>query len=347
MIIIDINKRVHLKMQYFKRKTKLTIIALTIIILTLTLCLSTLAKTEVYFSLSDNPQKEIIKNINQAEDFINIAMYIFTDREIAIPLIEARERGVKVRLYLDKDQVDYKYSQSRFLVQKGIKTRVSSNKYIMHNKFAIIDNRILLTGSYNWTFSANHRNDENLMVIDDPEIITRYQNQFEKLWFDKYSPQRTRQLYQIAKVDFLPASPTPAKPEDKLKTYSKTIEAYKQTIRLNPDDAIAHYNLGFAYDQLGFHEEAREAYIQAIRIDPDYAEAHYRLGVDYVILGFRIFAIEAYKQAVRIDPDYAEAHYSLGVAYLLIKDRDSALNEYKILKELDIDLANKLFDLIY
>ena len=341
------SKRKHSKMHYFKTKTKFTIITLTIIILTLTLCLSTLAKTEVYFSLYDNPQKEIIKNINQAEAFINIAMYIFTDREIALPLIKVRDRGVKVRVYLDQDQVDYKYSQSRFLVQKGIKTRISTNNYIMHNKFAIIDNRILLTGSYNWTFSANNRNDENLMVIDDPEIIALYQNQFEKLWLNKYSLQRTRELYQIAKVDFLPVSPAPAKPEDKLKTYSKAIEAYKQTIRINPDDAIAHCNLGFAYDQLGFHEEAREAYIQAIRIDPDYAEAHYYLGLDYVILGFRIFAIEAYKQAIRIDPDYAEAHYSLGVAYLLIKDRDSAINEYKILKELDIDLANELFDLIY
>jgi len=300
-------------MHYLKRNTKYSILALLIIVLSITISISTLAKTEVYFSLYDNPQKEIIKNINQAESFINIAMYIFTDREIAIPLIKARERGLKVRLYLDQDQVDYQYSQSRFLVQKGIKTRISSNNYIMHHKFAIIDNRLLLTGSYNWTFSANHRNDENLMVIDDPEIIEIFQNQFEKLWFNKYSPERTKQLYKIAKVDFLPAPFAPAKPEDKLETNSKTIEAYKQTIRINPDDAIAHCNLGFAYDQLGFHEDAREAYIQAIRIDPDYAEAHYRLGIDY----------------------------------LLIKDRDSALNEYKILKELDIDLANELFDLIY
>ena len=138
-------------MQYLKKNIKFSILTFLIIVLSVTISLSTLAKTEVYFSLSDNPQKEIIKNINQAEAFINIAMYIFTDTEIALPLIKARERGVKVRLYLDKDQVDYRYSQSRFLVQKGIKTRVSSNNYIMHNKFAIIDNRILLTGSYNWT----------------------------------------------------------------------------------------------------------------------------------------------------------------------------------------------------
>ncbi len=143
-------------------------------------------------------------------------MYIFTDREIALSLVKAQERDVKVRLYLDKDQVDYQYSQSRFLVQKGIKTRISSNKYIMHNKFAIIDNRILLTGSYNWTFSANNRNDENLMVIDDPEIIEIFQNQFINLWTNKYSFERTRQLYEIAKIDFFPVSPTSPKTEDKL-----------------------------------------------------------------------------------------------------------------------------------
>jgi phosphatidylserine/phosphatidylglycerophosphate/cardiolipin synthase-like enzyme len=202
-------------MQYLKRNIKYSIFAFFIIILSITISISTLAKTEIYFSLYDNPQKEIIKNINQAEAFINIAMYIFTDKEIAIPLSKARERGVKVRVYLDRDQVDYKYSQSRFLVQKGINTRISSNNYIMHNKFAIIDNRLLLTGSYNWTFSANHRNDENLMVIDDPDIIEIFQNQFEKLWLDKYSAQRTRALYKKAKKNMPDALNPNIKPESR------------------------------------------------------------------------------------------------------------------------------------
>jgi len=200
-------------MHYLKKNTKFSILVFLVLILSITISISTLAKTEAYFSLYNNPQKEIIKNINQAEAFINIAMYIFTDREIALPLAKDRERGVKVRLYLEKDQVDYKYSQSRFLVQKGIKTRISSNNYIMHHKFAIIDNRLLLTGSYNWTFSANKRNDENLMVIDDPEIIEIFQNQFVNLWTNKYSLERTRQLCKIAKVDFLSTFLTSSKPE--------------------------------------------------------------------------------------------------------------------------------------
>lgn len=64
-------------MQYLKRNTKYGILAFLIIVLSITTSISTLAKTEVYFSLCDNPQKAIIKNINQAQAFINIAMYVF------------------------------------------------------------------------------------------------------------------------------------------------------------------------------------------------------------------------------------------------------------------------------
>jgi DNA uptake protein ComE-like DNA-binding protein len=189
-------------MRYLKRNTRFSILAFLIIVLSITISISTLAKTEVYFSLSDNPQKEIIKNINQAEASINIAMYTFTDKEIALSLANAQNRGVKVRVYLDRSQIGSTYSISRLLVQKGIKVRISTNNYIMHHKFAIIDNHLLLTGSYNWTFAANNKNEENLMVIDDPEVIARYQNQFEKLWFEKYSLERTRQLFQKANVNF-------------------------------------------------------------------------------------------------------------------------------------------------
>lgn len=240
-------------MHYLKRNTKFSILAFLVLILSITISISTLAKTEVYFSLSDNPQKEIIKNINQAEAFINIAMYIFTDKEIALPLIKARERGVKVRLYLDKDQVDYKYSQSRFLVQKGINTRISSNNYIMHHKFAIIDNRLLLTGSYNWTFSANNRNDENLMVIDDPEIIEIFQNQFVNLWTNKYSPERTRQLYEIAKVEFLSTSSNFAKLENKITNInSASLEELTSTLQIS--DPLARKIIALREELGGFKD---------------------------------------------------------------------------------------------
>jgi DNA uptake protein ComE-like DNA-binding protein len=54
------------------------------------------------------------------------------------------------------------------------------------------------------------------MVIDDPEIIEIFQNQFVNLWTNKFSLERTRQLYKIAKVDFLPTSPTSAQTKTKI-----------------------------------------------------------------------------------------------------------------------------------
>ena len=77
-------------MQYLKRNTKFSILAFLIIVLSITISISTFAKTEVYFSLYDNSQKEIIKNINQAEAFINRAIYIFSDKEITILHVKAQ-----------------------------------------------------------------------------------------------------------------------------------------------------------------------------------------------------------------------------------------------------------------
>ena len=74
-------------MQYLRRNTKYSIFAFLVIVLSITTSISTLAKTEVYSFFYDNPQKEIIKNINQAEAFINIVMYAFSDDEIAQKII--------------------------------------------------------------------------------------------------------------------------------------------------------------------------------------------------------------------------------------------------------------------
>ncbi len=135
-----------------------------------------------------------------------------------------------------------------------------------------------------------------------------------------------------------------------LGNYVKAIEAYKQAIHIEPNNANAYYNLSVTYAHLGLYKDAIEARKQAIRIDPNDAFDYYNLGEYYDHLGLYKEAIEAYKQAIRIDPDRvicAIFHFNLGLSYFLIGDNNSAVNEYKILKELNIDLANELFDLIY
>ena len=193
----------------YKKQTKFTFIVLLIISLLFIFSFNVFAEVEVYFSLYDDPESIIIKNIDDAKEFISIAMYAFTDREIASAIIRAKDREVDIKIYLDRSQVNAEYSKSRYFVNNGIKDiRISSNSYIMHNKFAVIDNEIVITGSYNWTASAGERNDENLLVIDDKNIIKEYQNQFNNLWNNKYSPGRYNELISKTSIISLPTLET-------------------------------------------------------------------------------------------------------------------------------------------
>ncbi len=171
------------------------IIILIIVIKLLTFSLGAFAKTEVYFSLYDDPESIIVKSIENAEQSINIAMYSLTDSEISRAIVRAKERGVVIRIYLDSKEVNAEHSKSRFFIKEGIENiRLSSNRYLMHNKFAIIDNKIVITGSYNWTASAGQRNDENLLVLDEEKIVKKYQDYFYYLWDNKYSIEKYNEL---------------------------------------------------------------------------------------------------------------------------------------------------------
>ncbi len=119
-------------------------------------------------------------------------------------------------------------------------------------------------------------------------------------------------------------------------SYTDAIEAYKQEIKIEPDDMFAHFNLGCAYCKAGMYEEAVEAYKQAIRVEPDFAEAYYSLGLTYCrdLSMFRE-AIEAFKQVIRIKPDFPKACFRLGVVYEKLGMYKKAIEVYKKAGELE------------
>ena len=148
----------------------------------------------VYFSRIDDPQTVVIRSLNNAQQSVHIAMYYFTDPQLTEAVVRAYRRGVATYVYLDRSQVSQQYSQSRYLAQHGVPVRISSNSAIMHNKFAVIDSSVVLTGSYNWTKSAYERNDENLLYIQRDDIARRYKNRFRYFWTQAFSPQLTATL---------------------------------------------------------------------------------------------------------------------------------------------------------
>ena len=115
---------------------------------------------------------------------------------------------------------------------------------------------------------------------------------------------------------------------------NEAMEKYKEAIRIKPDYAYAHLNLGSTYAELKRHDEAIASIKQAISLDPGDAYAHYNLGVTYAGLKRYDEAIASYKQAIRLDPGDAYAHLNLGIAYDGIRKGSLAIKHTKKAKEL-------------
>ena len=100
--------------------------------------------------------------------------YSFTSMEIAKALLDAHKRGVNVQVILDRSQRTEKYSSATFLSNQGIPVRIDAKHAIAHNKIIIIDAETTVTGSFNFTSSAEQKNAENLLVIRDRRLAEFY-----------------------------------------------------------------------------------------------------------------------------------------------------------------------------
>jgi mitochondrial cardiolipin hydrolase len=134
------------------------------------------------FSPLGHCDQVMVSWIHAAEKTLDGAIYGLTDPVIAQAFVAAHERGVKVRLVHDKVQAAGKHDMTYFLTQAGIPVRIQrgSKGGILHHKFVVIDQKYVLTGSFNWTRGAIHKNDENFVVLDDQG--EEFTAEFERLW---------------------------------------------------------------------------------------------------------------------------------------------------------------------
>lgn len=121
---------------------------------------------DVYFSPRGGVTQAIVTEINNAKSEILVQAYSFTSAPIAKALVEAKKRGIRIEAVLDKSQRSEKYSSADFIAHASIPTYIDDKHAIAHNKIIIIDKQVLITGSFNFTKSAEERNAENLLVIN-------------------------------------------------------------------------------------------------------------------------------------------------------------------------------------
>jgi phosphatidylserine/phosphatidylglycerophosphate/cardiolipin synthase-like enzyme len=140
-------------------------------------------QVEVYFSPDDGTIGRVIDLVRQAQEEITFMAYSFTDDDLAQAMKEVFNSGVSVTGVFDESQARSNIGgEYDHLLENGVDVRLDGNPRSMHHKVIIIDDQILITGSYNFSQSAKTRNDENTLIIHSPEIAKIYGQEFERVW---------------------------------------------------------------------------------------------------------------------------------------------------------------------
>lgn len=139
-------------------------------------------------SFFQNIEYQIIKNLNLAQSRILIAVAWFTNNSISNEIL--KKKDLDIEILVDDNNTNKNSINIKNLLKSGIDITfikdINKQYYLMHNKFCIIDNRIVITGSYNWTKNANS-NDENISIFDDEVNARYYTQEFRRIKNLEYS----------------------------------------------------------------------------------------------------------------------------------------------------------------
>jgi phosphatidylserine/phosphatidylglycerophosphate/cardiolipin synthase-like enzyme len=138
---------------------------------------------EVYFSPDDGAESQIVRLIAEAETSIYFMAYSFTSSLISGAMVEKAQSGVIVAGVFERTQYRSNIgSEFAAFRASGLDVRLDGNPRNMHHKVIIIDERVVITGSYNFSSGAELRNDENLLIIHNEDVAKLYLGEFERIF---------------------------------------------------------------------------------------------------------------------------------------------------------------------
>lgn len=140
-------------------------------------------KYGIYFSPQDKSiTNAVLPLIRSAKKYIYIPTFVLTDKRVAEELINAKKRGVDVKIIIDALNASGKYSKHQLLRNNGVLVKTENYAGKMHSKSMIVDDEYVLIGSMNFSYSGENKNDENLIVIKDSDIAKFYKTFFLYQW---------------------------------------------------------------------------------------------------------------------------------------------------------------------
>jgi phosphatidylserine/phosphatidylglycerophosphate/cardiolipin synthase-like enzyme len=137
---------------------------------------------ETYFSPDDGAVYKIVELVNRANKRIDLLAFTITSDPISNALLRAAERGIEIRGVVEESQSRAMGSDVAALRPAGLDVRLDGNLNLMHHKVMIIDSELVLLGSYNFTRSAEEKNDENTIIVYDPALAEQFLIEFERLF---------------------------------------------------------------------------------------------------------------------------------------------------------------------
>ncbi len=142
--------------------------------------------TEVVFTRAHSAAEVIERLLHETTMSLDAALYRLNNQRLARALDGVARRGIRIRLVLDRSKYEETRATRQILSNGHLPFRLLCGRQghgsKMHHKFVLLDDRILLTGSYNWTVESEEQNYENLLILREPEPIRTYRQEFEALW---------------------------------------------------------------------------------------------------------------------------------------------------------------------
>jgi phosphatidylserine/phosphatidylglycerophosphate/cardiolipin synthase-like enzyme len=146
-------------------------------------------KLDIYFSPEDNVEAHLLTLLQEASQSIYFLAYSFTADNLGEAIRQRAADGLTVEGVMDDGQIDSNQgSEYDPFQQAGLNVRRDGRPGLMHHKVIIIDQEIVITGSYNFSASADERNDENVAIIFSPDAARQYMQEFQKVYDQAQQP---------------------------------------------------------------------------------------------------------------------------------------------------------------
>lgn len=137
----------------------------------------------VRFSPHGGAERVIVNTLRQGRARVHAAIYGLTSPPIEAALADLARAGVQVVLKTDKSQSASRRQAALLarLHKAGVAVEISDVPFLLHDKFAVVDGRWVITGSFNWTTSAERRNRENVLIFDCPSLAAHFEAEWERI----------------------------------------------------------------------------------------------------------------------------------------------------------------------